>query len=46
MLLWKFGPRPYKEFIDGLAEHKDLTRLLCGVEAGLGVWLAVRQTSK
>ena len=46
MLLWKFGPKPYQEFIDELAEHKDLTRLLCGVEAGLGVWLALRQTSK
>ena len=46
MLLWKFGPKPYQEFIDKAAEHKGFTRLLCGVEAGLGVWLALRQTSK
>ena len=46
MLLWKFGPKPYQEFIEKAAEHKGLTRLLCGVEAGLGVWLALRQTSK
>ena len=45
-LLWKFGPKPYQEFIEKAAEHKGLTRLLCGVEAGLGVWLALRQISK
>jgi hypothetical protein len=46
MLLWKFGPKPYQKFIEGIAEHKELTRLLCGVEAGIGVWLALRQTEK
>lgn len=46
MLLWKFGPEPYQDFINSIAEHKGITRLLCGVEAGLGVWLALRQTTK
>lgn len=46
MRLWKFGPKPYQNFMEELIEHKDLTRLLCGVEAGLGLWLALRQTSK
>jgi hypothetical protein len=44
--LWKFGPKPYQEFIEELIEHKDLTRLLCGVEVGSGGWLALRQTAK
>jgi hypothetical protein len=46
MRLWKFGPKPYQNFLDELIEHENLTRILCGVEAGLGVWLALRQTSK
>ncbi len=46
LILWRFGPRPYQEFIETLVEHQTITRLLCGVEAGLGVWLALRETSK
>jgi hypothetical protein len=44
MRLWRFGPRTYRNFIDALADHPRATRLICGAEAGLGVWLALRNT--
>lgn len=46
MQLWKFGPKPYQEFIESIVEHPNLTRLCCGVEVGVGIWLALRQTWK
>jgi hypothetical protein len=42
MLLWRFGPKAYRNFIDALAERPQATRLMCAAEAGLGVWLALR----
>jgi len=44
MKLWRFGPEPYKEFIDTLTDHPNATRILCAAEAGLGLWWALRQT--
>ena len=43
-LLWRFGPRPYRELMEAFAERPRLTRLLCVAEVGLGVWWALRQT--
>ena len=44
MRLWRFGPKAYRNFIDALADHPQSTRLMCSAEAGLGVWLALRNT--
>jgi len=42
MMLWRFGPKAYRNFIDALADRPQATRLMCAAEAGLGVWLALR----
>ena len=42
-LLWEFGPKGFKKAIEAFAEHPILTRLLGGVEVGLGLGLAFRQ---
>ncbi|HEY8460007.1 MAG TPA: hypothetical protein VIM99_06475 [Blastocatellia bacterium] len=42
MRLWRFGPKAYRNFIDALADHSQATRLMFAAEAGLGVWLALR----
>jgi len=42
MRLWRFGPRAYRNFIDALVSRPQATRLMCAAEAGLGVWLALR----
>ena len=44
--LWKFGPVPYRAVVDWLAERPALTRVLCVLEAGVGVWLTWRQTHR
>jgi len=44
MRLWRFGPKAYRNFIDALADRPQATRLMCAAEAGLGVWLALRNT--
>jgi hypothetical protein len=46
MQLWRFGPKAYRKFIDTLTDHPTATRMLCAAEAGVGVWWALRQTSK
>ena len=43
MLLWKFGPEGYKKLVRGFAERPNLTRSLAAAEAGVGLWLALRQ---
>jgi hypothetical protein len=42
--LWRFGPKAYRDFIDALARRPRATRLMFAAEAGLGVWLALRNT--
>lgn len=42
-LLWRFGPRGYKELMEGFAEHPALVRVLAATEIGAGLWLALRQ---
>jgi len=42
--LWRFGPKAYRNFIDALVDHPKATRAMCAAEAGLGVWLALRNT--
>jgi hypothetical protein len=44
MRLWRFGPKAYRNFIDALADRPQATRLMYAAEAGLGVWLALRNT--
>jgi hypothetical protein len=44
MRLWRFEPKAYRNFIDALADHPQATRLMCAAEAGIGVWLALRNT--
>jgi hypothetical protein len=44
MRLWRFGPDPYRNFIDTLADRPNMARLMHAAEAGLGVWLALRNT--
>jgi hypothetical protein len=45
-LLWRFGPKPFREAMEAFAENPMLTRLLGAAEAGIGVWLASRQTPR
>ena len=40
--LWRFGPNAYRDFIDTLADRPKTARLIHAAEAGLGVWLALR----
>ncbi|MCG3160756.1 MAG: hypothetical protein JMDDDDMK_01831 [Acidobacteria bacterium] len=42
--LWRFGPKAYRNFISGFVNHPKATRAMCAAEAGLGVWLALRNT--
>jgi hypothetical protein len=44
MRLWRFGPNAYRDFIDALADRPRAARLMHAAEAGLGVWLALRNT--
>jgi len=41
---WRFGPNAYRDFIDALANRPRAARLMRIAEAGLGVWLALRNT--
>lgn len=40
---WKLGPRPIRELMETLAEHRDVTRLICVGEVALGLWLAFHE---
>lgn len=42
-LLWRFGPASYRDAMEAFVRRPGLTRLLGGVQAGLGLWLASRQ---
>lgn len=42
LLLWERGPLPYRRVIHKMAHHPGWMRLLFAVEAGLGVWWAMR----
>ena len=46
MRLWDFGPKRYRKFIKASAKRPNLVRLASAAEAGLGVWLALRQASR
>lgn len=43
--LWKFGPAAYQRAVDYFEDHPNTTRLLGAGEIGLGLWMALRQTS-
>ena len=45
-LLWEFGPEGYRRAVEAFAEHPTLSRLVAAVEAGLGLWLALRVYSQ
>ncbi len=42
-LLWKFGPKSYKQAMEGFAKHPALVRILAAAEIAGGLWLALRQ---
>jgi hypothetical protein len=46
MSLWDFGPKRYRRFIRASAKRPNLVRIASAAEAGLGVWLALRQASR
>ncbi len=46
MRLWDFGPKRYRNFIKASAKRPNLVRIASVAEAGLGVWLALRQASR
>jgi ribulose bisphosphate carboxylase small subunit len=46
MRLWKFGPKKYRAFIDATVKRPNLVRAAAAAEAGLGVWLALRQITR
>ena len=42
-LLWKTGPKVYRDLMQEFAQRPGMTRLLGLLEAALGIWLASRQ---
>jgi hypothetical protein len=46
MLLWNFGPRKYRKFIEASARRPNLVRIAAGAGAGLGILWALRQISR
>jgi hypothetical protein len=40
---WENGPGRWQNFIGWWADRPALMRVLCAAEAGVGLWLAVRQ---
>jgi len=40
---WANGPGRWRDFIGWWADRPALMRVLCAAEAGIGLWLAVRQ---
>ena len=45
-LLWEVGPEPLREMMEKAAGNPELMRLIYAAEAGLGLWLAMRQVEK
>ena len=46
LLLWKFGPKKYRKFIEASARRPHLIRIAAGAGAGLGIWWALRQFTR
>jgi hypothetical protein len=46
ILLWKFGPKKYRKFIEASARRPNLVRIAAAAGAGVGVWWALRQISR
>jgi hypothetical protein len=44
LLLWRLGPEPFQKWLEGLAAHRRVMRLVFVAEAGLGIWLTLQQT--
>lgn len=42
-LLWRGGPRWWRDTIDWFAAHPAFTRSVAAAEVAAGVWLALRQ---
>ena len=43
---WRIGPKPYRKLIDKFVKHPNITRMLAAVEAGLGIWLILKEPSR
>jgi hypothetical protein len=46
LMVWDTGPRAMRDLTESLAERPALTRVLAGIELGLGFLLAYRQFPK
>lgn len=46
LMVWDTGPKPIRDLTESLAERPTLTRVLAGIELGLGFLLAYRQFPK
>jgi hypothetical protein len=44
LLLWQFGPKGYRQWLEGLTRHGRMVRVLCLVELGAGLLLTWRET--
>ena len=42
-LLWRFGPKGYKEIMADLSKKPGLVRIASVASIGAGLWLALRQ---
>ena len=40
---WVAGPKPWRQLMEHLAEHPQLTRAIGFAEAGFGLWWAMQQ---
>jgi uncharacterized protein YjeT (DUF2065 family) len=40
---WVAGPKPWRDLMEHLAEHPELTRAIGFVEAGVGLWWALQR---
>jgi hypothetical protein len=46
MRLWRFGLKVHRNLVEALARHLGAPRLLGAAEVWLGLWLALRRTSR
>jgi hypothetical protein len=45
-LLWKAGPKPFRELMENCAEHPEIVRWLYLAEAAAGIYVATREASE
>jgi hypothetical protein len=45
LMLWRFGPKWYQDWLDGITAEPSTVRLLCLIELGIGFWITLQETS-